>query len=134
MTKKPVILLFCLLAFLTIAAGPVLAAATADFQAFCDPGIPTDCIVDPSRTPTGGTPTSCPGSSIKKIFIDWGDGTSYFYTPPPIQTSHTFTGASQNDICITVFCNDNTSKTTCHCFSNTVGIGGCVRPIGAWTP
>ena len=77
-------------------------------------------MLDPTRNAfTGTTFDPCPGSSIKKIFVDWGDGTSYFYFPPPKQTSHTFAGASQEDICITTFCNDGTSSpAACHCFSN----------------
>ena len=130
--KKHVFLLFCVLGLVAI-AGPAVAA-TADFQANCDSGIPTDCVVDPTRTPSGGTPTACPSSSIKKYFIDWGDGTSYFFTPPPSQTSHTYSGAIQTNICVTVFCNYNTSATTCHCFANNIGVGGCVRPGAGWTP
>lgn len=132
--KTRVFLLFCLLG-LTAIVGPAMAAATADFQVNCDSGIPTDCVLDPTRAAFSGTTFNpCPNSSIKKIFVDWGDGTSYFYTPPPTQTSHTFTGASQNDICITVFCNDNTSDTQCRCFANNIGINGCVRPGAGWTP
>jgi len=130
--KTRVFLLFCLLGLVAV-AGPALAAS-ANFQVNCDSGIPTDCVLDPTRTPSGQTGTSCGTSTVKKYFVDWGDGTSYFYTPPPSQTSHTFSGSSQNDICITVFCNDGTSATKCHCFSNTIGVGGCVRPGAGWTP
>jgi hypothetical protein len=128
--------LFCLFLLAAVAAQPAAATATANFQANCDSGIPTDCIFDPSRTPSGQTATSCPGSSIKKYFWDFGDGTnSGFITPPPTQTSHTYsTSYADIDICLTVFCNDNTSATTCHCFSNTFGIGGCIRPGASWTP
>lgn len=114
-------------------AAPAMAV-TANFQANCDPGIPTDCVFDPTRTPSGQTGTACPGSSVKKYFWDFGDGTSTFKTPPPHQTSHTYSSGISTDVCLTVFCNDNTSTTTCHCFSNTIGVGGCIRPIGDWTP
>jgi hypothetical protein len=133
--KKLVLLSFCILGFVAAAGHAVV---TANFQANCDSGIPTDCVLDPNRTPSGQTATSCPaGYSVSKYFVDWGDGTSYFYFPPPHQTSHTFSGASSNDICLTVFCSNGTttvSTTTCHCFSNTLGIGGCVRPGAGWTP
>jgi hypothetical protein len=122
-----------------VVLGAVLAvpvwAASANFQANCDSGIPTDCVFDPTRTPSGQTATACPGSSIKKYFWDFGDGTSFFVTPPPNQTSHTYTGSvSYADVCLTVFCNNNTSKTTCHCFSNVFGVNGCIIPGGGWTP
>jgi hypothetical protein len=130
--KVSAFLLFCLLGLIAI-AGPALAA-TVDFQVNCNSGIPTPCVLDPNRTPTGGTPTSCPGSSVSQYFVDWGDGTSYFYTPPPHQTSHVFQSGSSNDICLTVFCANGTSSTTCHCFSNVIGVGGCVRPGAGWTP
>jgi hypothetical protein len=130
--KKSVFLALCILGLIAI-AGPA-SAATADFQVNCASGIPTSCVLDPQRTPSGGTATSCAPGTITQYFVDWGDGTSYFYTPPPHQTSHTFSGASSNDICLTVFCSNGTSKTTCHCFSNTFGVGGCVRPGAGWTP
>jgi hypothetical protein len=126
--------LFSLLALTLAAALPALAAASANFQANCDSGIPTDCVVDPSRTPSGQTATACPGSSIKKYFFDFGDGTSFFQTPPPTQASHTYSSGISTDICVTVFCNNNTSATTCHCFSNVVGVGGCIIPGAGWTP
>jgi hypothetical protein len=130
--KKVVFLLFCMLAWVAI-AGPA-SAATSDFQVNCASGIPTNCVLDPLRTPTGGTPTSCAPGSITQYFVDWGDGTSYFYTPPPNQTSHTYSGAVQTDICLTVFCSNGTSKTTCHCIANNIGVNGCVRPGAGWTP
>lgn len=130
--KKSVFLLFCLLGLIAI-AGPAFAA-TANFQVNCASGIPTACVLDPNRTPSGQTGTSCPGSSVSQYFVDWGDGTSYFYTPPPHQTSHTFSSGSSNDICLTVFCADGTSSTKCHCFSNVIGVNGCVRPGAGWTP
>jgi len=130
--KTRVFLLFCLLGLAAV-AGPALAA-TANFQVNCDAGIPTDCVLDPTRTPAGQTGTACPNSTVKKYFVDWGDGTSYFYTPPPPQTSHTYGGAIQTNICLTVFCNDGTSATTCHCIANNIGVGGCVRPGAGWTP
>jgi len=131
--KSFVCLSICLLGFVAI-AGPA-AAATANFQANCDHGIPTDCIFDPTRTPTGGTPTACPGSSVKKYFWDFGDGTSAFVTPPPHTTSHTYSTGVQTDVCLTVFCNDGTSSPAgCHCFSNQVGVNGCIRNIANWTP
>ena len=45
--KKSVFLLFCLLGLVAI-AGPA-SAATANFQANCAQGIPTDCVFDPNR-------------------------------------------------------------------------------------
>jgi hypothetical protein len=123
--------------FIVLAAVSALpaAAASANFQANCDSGIPTDCAFDPTRTPSGQTGTACPGSSVKKYFWDFGDGNSTFATPPPDQIGHTYTTSySFINVCLTVYCNDNTTATTCHCFSNTVGIGGCIRPGAGWTP
>jgi hypothetical protein len=131
--KNLFLLSFCILGFVAV-AGPA-GAATANFQVNCASGIPTNCVLDPNRTPSGQTATSCPmGHSVTQYFVDWGDGTSYYYTPPPHQTSHIFLGASSNNICLTVFCSDGSSTIKCHCFSNTVGIGGCVRPGAGWTP
>lgn len=132
--KKSVFLLFCLLGLVAI-AGPAMAA-TADFQANCASGIPTSCSFDASRTPSGGTATACPGSSIKKYFWDFGDGAFAWVTgtPPSSTTSHTYSGAIQTNVCLTVFCNNNTSATTCHCFANNIGVGGCIRPGAGWTP
>lgn len=132
--KKSVFLL-CLLAFAAI-AGPA-SAATANFQANCDPGIPTDCVFDPNRTSSfGGSPTACPGSSVKKYFWDFGDGNSTFVTPPPHLASHTYSGPiGYAEVCLIVFCNDGTSSPpACHCFSNQIGVNGCIRNIGSWTP
>lgn len=120
------------LVLLAAVATPAMAAS-ANFQANCT-GYPTDCVFDPQRTPSGQTATACPGSSVKKYFWDFGDGTSFFVTPPPHQTSHTYTSFLTTDVCLTVFCNDNTSKTTCHCFSNVVGLGSCIMPGAGWTP
>jgi hypothetical protein len=126
--------MFLLLVLFSAFAGPALAAS-ANFQANCDAGIPTDCVFDPQRTPSGQTATACPGSSVKKYFWDFADGSSTFVTPPPHQTSHTYTsGITTTDVCLTVFCNNNTSATMCHCFSNQFGIGGCIRPGAGWTP
>jgi hypothetical protein len=131
--KKCTLMLLCILGLVAV-AGPA-AAATADFQVNCAAGIPTSCVLDPQRTPSGGTPTGCtPPATVVKYFADWGDGTSYFYTPPPHQTSHTYTSGIQTNICLTVFCSDGTSTTTCHCFANNIGVGGCVRPGAGWTP
>jgi hypothetical protein len=127
---KKGILLLCLLG-LAVAAYPA-AAATAQFQANCAPGIPTNCVFDPLRP--SGSGSACPGSSISRYFWDFGDGTSVFITPPPNQTGHTYSSGISTDVCLTVFCANGTSATTCHCFSNVVGIGGCIRPIGDWTP
>lgn len=121
----------CLVLLVAVAAPAV--AATANFQANCD-GFPTDCVFDPQRTPFGQSGTACPGSSVKKYFWDFGDGTSTFKTPPPHQTGHTYTSFLTTDVCLTVFCNNNTSATTCHCFSNVVGLGGCIIPGAGWTP
>ncbi|HEV7786522.1 MAG TPA: hypothetical protein VGQ28_14340 [Thermoanaerobaculia bacterium] len=134
--RKVLLSLSILVVLATVAAMPAGAAASANFQANCDSGIPTDCIFDINRTPSGQTGTACPGSSIKKFFIDYADGTnSGFIVPPPTQTSHTYTsGLTTTDVCLTVFCNDNTSATTCHCFSNQVGFNGCIRPGAGWTP
>ncbi|HEV7786523.1 MAG TPA: PKD domain-containing protein, partial [Thermoanaerobaculia bacterium] len=107
---------------------------SANFQGFCDPGIPTDCVFDPTRTPSGQTATACPGSSVKKYFWDFGDGNSTFVTPPPSQIGHTYPSATNTDVCLTVFCNNNSSATTCHCFVNNIGINGCILPTGSWTP
>jgi PKD repeat protein len=125
----------CCLFILAVAMASPAAAATANFQANCDSGIPTDCVFDPTRTPSGQTGTSCPGSTVKKYFWDFGDGNSEFVTPPPTQASHTYTAAEADiDVCLTVFCNNNTSATTCHCFSNQFGVNGCIRPGAGWTP
>jgi hypothetical protein len=132
--KKVVFLLFCTLVLAAIAS-PSSAATTAEFQANCASGIPTNCVLDPLRTPSGGTPTGCTvPATVTQYFVDWGDGTMYFYAPPPHQTSHKYCSPIQTDICLTVFCSDGTSKTTCHCFSNIIGINGCVRPGAGWTP
>lgn len=131
--KKYVVLSFCLLAFIAV-TGPAMAA-TANFQANCAQGIPTDCIFDPNRVPSfGGTATSCPGSSVRRYFWDFGDGGSTFATPPPHTIAYTYTTGVQTEVCLTVFCNDNTSATTCHCMSNQIGFNGCIRNIGTWTP
>src|SRR5215203_1127207 len=97
--KKVVFLLFCILAWVAI-VGPA-SAATSDFQVNCASGIPTNCVLDPLRTPSGGTPTGCTApATVSQYFVDWGDGTSYFYTPPPTQTSHTYTTGIQTNICL----------------------------------
>jgi len=124
------------LAVLMLALALPAAAATANFQGNCDPSsFPTDCIFDPTRTPAGETGTACPGSSVKKYFWDFGDGSSQFVTPPPSQTSHTYTSFLTTDVCLTVFCNNNTtSPTKCHCFSNLVGLPNCILPGLGWSP
>jgi hypothetical protein len=123
--------LLCLLGFSVLAAPAT--AATANFQGICD-GFPMDCIFDPQRTPSGQTGTACPGSSIKRYFWDFGDGSSTFKTPPPHQTGHTYSGSILTDVCLTVFCNDNTNATTCHCVSNTVGLPYCILVGAGWGP
>jgi len=127
-----------LLAALAATFAAPAQAATANFQGYCENSfngvLTTDCVFDPTRTPPGQTGTACPNSSIKKYFIDFGDGTSTFYTPPPHQIGHTYSGAMIVDICLTVFCNNNTSATTCHCMSNNIGFGGCILPGGGWMP
>jgi PKD repeat protein len=130
--KKSVFLALCFLG-LAVIAGPA-GAVTADFQANCASGIPTNCSFDPTRTPSGGTPTACPGSSISQYFWDFGDGAWAWVTPPPSTTSHTYSGAIQTDVCLTVFCANGTSTTTCHCFANNIGVNGCIRPGAGWTP
>lgn len=128
-------LLLCFLLATAVLAAPAAHAATANFQANCASGAPTDCVFDPTRTPTGQTGTSCAPSTVKRYFWDFDDGTAFFVTPPPHQVGHTFApGTNEATICVTVFCNDNTSATKCHCFSNVIGIGGCIRPGAGWTP
>ena len=126
----------CILLALCLLISLPAAAATANFQGNCDTGIPTKCVFDPNRTPSGQTGTSCMGSSISQYFLDFGDGTSGFYSYPILQTwiYHTYTSAISTDICLTVFCTDGTHATTCHCFSNVIGVGGCIRPGAGWTP
>lgn len=130
--KRSVFLLFCLLGLIATAGSAV--AATANFQANCTAGIPTPCTFDPTRTPSGQTGTACPGSSVSQYFWDFGDNTYAWVTPPPHTTSHTYSGAIQTDVCLTVFCANGTSSTTCHCFANNIGVGGCIRPGASWTP
>jgi hypothetical protein len=132
--KRSAFLLLCILGLVAMAGSA--SAATANFQANCASGIPTACTFDASRTPTGQTATSCPGSSVWKYFWDFGyNATSFAWvTPPPHTTSYTYPGASQADVCLTVFCNDGTSATKCHCFANNIGINGCIRPGAGWTP
>lgn len=120
------------LVLLAAVATPAMAAS-ANFQGNCTSAFPNDCVFDPQRTPSGQTATACPGSSVKRYFWDFGDGTSFFVTPPPHQTSHTYTSFLTTNICLTVFCNDNTSSTKCHTFSNVVGLPG-VMPGAGWTP
>jgi hypothetical protein len=129
-----------LLAALAALCAVPAQAATANFQGFCENSVvngtlTTDCVFDPTRTPTGQTGTACPNSSIRKYFIDFGDGSSTFYVPPPHQKGHTYIGPMIVDICLTVFCNDGTtSPTTCHCMSNNIGFGGCILPGSGWKP
>lgn len=125
--------LSCLVLLAALAA-PAMAA-TANFQGNCDASqFPHDCVFDPQRAPAGQSGTSCPGSSIKRYFWDFGDGTSTFKTPPPHQVGHTYSSFLTTQVCLTVFCNDNTSATTCHCFSNVVGLGNCILPGLGWSP
>lgn len=132
--KRSVFLLLCILGLVAMAGSA--SAATANFQANCASGIPTVCTFDASRTPTGQTATSCPGSSVKKYFWDFGDSAFAWVagTPPSTTANHTYSGAIQTDVCLTVFCNNNTSATTCHCFANNIGVNGCIRPGAGWTP
>jgi len=131
--KRLLFLGFLLL--LAAASSAPAEAATANFQANCTAATPNDCVFDPQRAPAGQPGTSCAPSTIRRYFWDFGDGTSFFRTPPPHQTSHSFpAGTNEVWICLTVFCNDNTSDTKCHCFSNVVGFGGCIIPGASWTP
>jgi len=125
--------LLCLLGLSVLVLAAPASAATANFQGFCD-GYPLDCVFDPQRTPSGQTGTACPGSSVKRYFWDFGDGSSTFKTPPPHQTGHTYSGVSIWDVCLTVFCNDNTSATKCHCVSNSVGLPYCILAGAGWGP
>ena len=131
--KRSALLLLCLVGLIAM-AGPA-AAASANFQGNCAPGIPTFCVFDPNRTPTGGTPTGCTApATISQLFWDFGDGTSTFASPPPTQIGHTYSTGVQTNVCLTVFCSDGTTSTGCHCFSNQIGVNGCIRNIGSWTP
>jgi hypothetical protein len=124
---------FCFLLFLAAAFSAPAEAQTASFQMNCASGIPTNCVLDPLRP--SGSGSSCPaGTSITQYFVDWGDGNSEFYTPPPHQKGHTYSSGLSTDVCLTVFCSNGTSATTCRCFSNVIGVGGCVRPGAGWTP
>jgi len=128
--------IYILLALCLLMALPA-DAATANFQGNClppVPGVPTDCVFDATRTPMGGIPTACPGSAIRRYFWDFGDGTSTFATPPPPWITHTYTSPITTWVYLTVFCNDGTSATNRHCFSNQIAIAGCVIPGAGWTP
>jgi hypothetical protein len=125
---------------LLLAAGsvlPVLAAANAEFQGNCinTPGTPlrTDCVFNANKTPSGSSPTTCSPSTISNYFWDYGDGTDSGFTFNS-SASHTYFGSSDWTICLSVFCANGSSDTTCHCMVNYIGIGGCIRPGAGWTP
>jgi hypothetical protein len=127
--KTCTLLALCLL----IAALPT-AATTANFQGSCDTAIRTSCGFDTTRTPWGGTGTTCTRSTVTAYFWDFGDGISAFYPPNQTWVYHFYGSAISGDICLTVFCSDGTVATTCHCFNNQFGVGGCIRPGAGWTP
>jgi hypothetical protein len=124
-----------LAAFALLSCAAAAEAATANFQANCNSGIPTFCVFDPFRTPAGQTGTSCPGGAQPSAYFwDYGDGSSQWVIPPPHTASHTYNSGISTDVCVTVFCPDGSSATKCHCFSNVVGVNGCIRPGAGWTP
>jgi hypothetical protein len=117
---------------------PVQAAANAEFQGNCTSSAPggtirTDCVFSATRTPSGSSPTSCSPSSVSSYFWDYGDSTDSGFTSSS-QVSHTYFGQGDWWICLSVFCNDGNSDTTCHCMINYVGIYGCILPGAGWTP
>jgi len=116
---------------------PVHAAANAEFQGNCTntAGTPlrTDCVFSATRTPSGSSPTTCSPSTITSYFWDYGDGTDSGFTSSS-SVSHTYFGASSWDICLSVFCANGSSDTTCHCMINNIGINGCILPGGGWLP
>jgi hypothetical protein len=121
-----------LVLLLTLGFAATSFATTANFQAWCQSGIPTFCSFNANRTPSGQTPTSCTSGSVSLYFWDFGDGGSATGGPG---NSHVYPGAVNfASICLSVFCTDLTTATKCHCFSNVIGVGGCIRPGAGWTP
>jgi hypothetical protein len=123
-----------------LAAGSVLPAhaANAEFQGNCTNSTPggtlrTDCVFNAGRTPSGSSPTTCSPSSITSYFWDYGDGTDSGFTSSS-SASHTYFGAGDWTICLSVFCANGSSDTTCHCMINNIGINGCILPGAGWTP
>jgi PKD domain len=116
---------------------PAHAAANAEFQGNCTntPGTPltTSCVFSATRTPSSGSPTSCSPSYISNYFWDYGDGADSGFTTNS-SASHVYTGADDWDVCLSVFCGNGTSDTTCHCMINYIGIYGCILPGTGWGP
>lgn len=116
---------------------PVHAAANAEFQGYCtnSPGTPltTSCVFNSTRTPSGSSPTTCSPSSISSYFWDYGDGADSGFTSSS-SASHVYSGSGDWNVCLSVFCANNTSDTTCHCMINYIGINGCILPGAGWTP
>lgn len=130
--RKSLVLALGLLALLAVAAPT--DAATANFQANCSLGIPTNCVFDATRAPSGQSATSCGAASVTNYFWDFGDGTSLFTTSSFV--SHTYNqGYCQTDfVDLAVFCSDGSSATKSHCYCSTIGFAGCIRPGSGWTP
>lgn len=132
MTRRflPAAVFACLL----MAGGAATAtAATADFQCNCT--FPdSQCVCDANRQSSFGPGTSCGSASVSIYFWDFGDGTSFFTTSAFV--AHDYDGG-WCDVPLpelAVFCTDGSSATRGHCFCNTVGINGCIRPGAGWTP
>jgi hypothetical protein len=124
---------FCFLLLLAAAFSAPTEAQTASFQANCLAGIPTSCTFDASRP--AGSGSSCPaGTSITKYFWDFGVNNTSFTWTTSNPTNYTYPTGISTDVCLTVFCSNGSSATTCRCFSNVIGVGGCIRPGAGWTP
>lgn len=126
---------FIVLGLLVLALTAIPAwAATANFQANCASGIPTYCVFDATRAPSGQTGTSCGSASISSYFWDFGDGNSLFTTSSFV--SHTYTQAycDTDFVDLAVFCSDSSSATKSQCYCSTFGVNGCIRPGAGWTP
>ena len=73
------------LVLLVVGSALPVEAASAEFQGNCNNQmiggqLVTDCVFDPTRTPSGSTPTSCSPSSVVTYFWDYGDSTPAFFT------------------------------------------------------